>query len=98
MMHLNLDTDITNNPNSCKTIEQAILMAQDYLTHFVLSENFLEQIGVAFGNHFDSAKLEELQQQWASGQFEALPEIEVRPAAGHEQDLFIAGVYWTEYF
>lgn len=80
-MHFNLDTNITNNPNSSKTIDQAILLAQDYLTHFALSENFLEQIGVALGDHFDSAKLEELRQQWAYSQFEALPDVEIRPAA-----------------
>ena len=80
-MRFSLDTDRTNNSNSSTIIDQAILLAQDYLTRFALSENFLEQIGVAFGNRFDPAKLEKLRQQWASGQFEAIPEIEIRPAA-----------------
>lgn len=80
-MYFSLDTDITNNSNSSKTIDRAILLAQDYLTRFALSESFSEQIGVAFGNRFDSAKLEEFRQQWMSGQFEALPEIEIRPTA-----------------
>lgn len=78
---MRFSSDTTNDPTSSKIVNQAISLAQDYLTQFALSENFLEQIELAFGNGFDPAKLEELQQQWISGQFEALPEIEIHPAA-----------------
>lgn len=58
-------------------IDKALSLVQDYLTKFALNEDFLDQVELAFGNPSNLAKLEELRQQWASGQFEAPPEIEV---------------------
>jgi len=73
--------DTTNHSTHSVIPTEAILSVQDYLTQFSLSEKFIERIKIAFGDRFDLAKLEELRQQWAAGNFEALPEIEIRPAA-----------------
>jgi len=73
--------DTTNHSTHSVIPTEAILSVQDYLTQFSLSEKFIERIKIAFGDRFDLAKLEELRQQWVSGQFEALPPIEIRPSA-----------------
>jgi Ca2+-binding RTX toxin-like protein len=78
---MHFSSNITSDPTTSKSVDQAILLMQDYLTDFALNENFLKQVELAFGDRFNPTKLEEFRQQWASGQFEALPTIEVRPAA-----------------
>jgi len=73
--------DTTNHATHSILPTETILSVQDHLTQFSLSEKFIERIKIAFGDRFDPTKLEELRQQWAVGNFEALPEIELRPTA-----------------
>ncbi|MUG99172.1 hypothetical protein F7734_45530 [Scytonema sp. UIC 10036] len=65
--------------NSIKVddLEQAL----DTLQKFALVPDFIDNIALAFGNEIDLSILEYLRQQWASGYFEQLPKIEIRPAA-----------------
>jgi Ca2+-binding RTX toxin-like protein len=78
---MRFSSNITSDPASSKIVDQVILLTQDYLTDFALNENFSKQVELAFGDRFDPTKLEELRQQWVSGQFEVWPKIETRPAA-----------------
>jgi Ca2+-binding RTX toxin-like protein len=51
------------------------------LKGFAARDDFWEKMSVAFGDEFDQEKLESLRQQWASGNLEKEPSIEIRSAA-----------------
>jgi Calx-beta domain/FG-GAP-like repeat/RTX calcium-binding nonapeptide repeat (4 copies) len=54
---------------------------QNYLSEFAIDESLLTVVNSSFGSLFDAEKLENLRQQWATGNFEGLPAIDIRPAA-----------------
>lgn len=60
------------------TLDELVVQTQDYLTSFALDENFHPKITIAFGDLLDTEQAESLRQQWASGDFTLLPEIEIR--------------------
>jgi|GEM_PF-2493655 len=62
-------------------VESALETAKIYLKDFALSEDFQVKIQEVFGDRFDAVRLEELRQQWASGNFEDLTLFEVRSDA-----------------
>ena len=70
-----------NGSDNIAILDNALLLAQESLGQWARGEDFLAGVKFAFGDNFNPAKLEVLRQQWASGQFEALPTIEIRPAA-----------------
>ncbi|MBD1867253.1 hypothetical protein H6F95_08060 [Cyanobacteria bacterium FACHB-471] len=51
------------------------------LKEAAVAPDFISKMETAFGDRFDTAKLQDFQQQWASGNFENLPNLEIRPAA-----------------
>lgn len=64
-----------------EVVDQALPEVYELLKTFATREDFVEKVAIAFGNNFDPETLEILRQQWASGDFEDFPEIEVRSAA-----------------
>ncbi|OUC14551.1 MAG: hypothetical protein B0A82_11480 [Alkalinema sp. CACIAM 70d] len=61
-----------------EVVDQALPEVYALLKAFATREDFSDQVAVAFGNNFNPETLEALRQQWASGDFENFPEIEVR--------------------
>ncbi|MGB3533768.1 MAG: hypothetical protein WBA13_09645 [Microcoleaceae cyanobacterium] len=51
--------------------------AYGWLQEFANSEDFIFKSQQVFGNNFDTDKLETLQQQWVTGNFEALSRFKV---------------------
>jgi hypothetical protein len=78
MMEFNLDFVDSLN---AEPLADAVLNAQDSLTAFAVDAAFTANLTLAFGNLFNPEKAEGLRQQWAAGNFEALPVIEVRSSA-----------------
>jgi len=70
---------VSNASDSATTqlVNDALQSSYAYLTHFANSEDFLGKIQTAFGDSFDAAKLENLRQQWGSGNFDSIPNIEI---------------------
>ncbi len=66
------------NEDSQSVLEEAIVNAQSYLSKFAGSNVFLQKITDVFGSSFDADKLSYFRQSWLNGDFETLPEIEVR--------------------
>jgi Ca2+-binding RTX toxin-like protein len=62
-------------------LNEATLTVQNYLSEFAGDESSLTVVNSSFGDLFDAEKLENLGRQWATGNFEGLPEIDIRPAA-----------------
>ncbi|MCL1467055.1 calcium-binding protein [Argonema galeatum] len=62
-------------------VKDAVENAYSTLNSFAGSEDFLSKIKTAFGESFDATKLENLRQQWLSGNFASLPAIEIRTGA-----------------
>jgi Ca2+-binding RTX toxin-like protein len=62
-------------------LDEGTLTAQRFLRAIASDEDFLTKVTLAFGDSFDAEKLESLRQQWAAGEFEAFPPIEIRSSA-----------------
>ena len=62
-------------------LNEATLIAQNYLSELAINESLLAVVSSSFGNLFDAKKLENLRLQWADKKFEEIPTIEIRPAA-----------------
>ena len=77
--HQNINSSSNLFPTSI--LDTAVLKAQQLLTKFAVDEEFAAKTTLAFGEEFNTKKLEELRQQWLVGQFEAFPQIEVRSSA-----------------
>jgi von Willebrand factor type D domain/Bacterial Ig domain/FG-GAP repeat/Calx-beta domain/RTX calcium-binding nonapeptide repeat (4 copies) len=58
-----------------------ISAAQNSLSSFATSPDFLAQMQVAFGNSFDVEKAVKLASAWTQGDFSEFPEIEIRSEA-----------------
>src|SRR5919199_523158 len=63
------------------TWDEATSRTRRLLNAIATDEEFLTKATLAFGDGFDTEKLEGLRQQWAAGEFEAFPAIEIRSAA-----------------
>ena len=59
-------------------LESAIVISQQFLSQFAESDVFVEKVTSIFGNSFNSEKLNYFRQSWLNGDFESLPEIEIR--------------------
>ncbi|MCC3498852.1 MAG: FG-GAP repeat protein [Microcoleus sp. PH2017_15_JOR_U_A] len=59
----------------------AVGIAQNSLSSFATSPDFLAKMQVAFGNSFDVEKAVKLASAWAQGDFSEFPEIEIRSEA-----------------
>ena len=66
------------NEDSQSVLEEAIVNTQISLSKFAESNVFLQKITEIFGNSFDAQKLSYFSQSWLNGDFETLPEIEIR--------------------
>ena len=64
-----------------ETLEQALQEAHSFLEEFATSEDFSNKMTLAFGNSFNPEKVGLLAQDWVSGEFGALPKLEILPAA-----------------
>jgi Ca2+-binding RTX toxin-like protein len=56
---------------------QSLQTVQNQLAHFATQSNFDTIMATAFGTHLDRAKLNVLRQQWLSGNFSIIPNIQV---------------------
>lgn len=63
---------------SAELLDEVTLEAQSFLTAFANDEAFSTNITLAFGNLIGTEILEGLRQQWSLGNFDELPEIEIR--------------------
>jgi hypothetical protein len=79
-MPFNLNSDLLDS-STIKTLEDAFQNAYNSLTNFARRDDFIVKIQTAFGQAYDSAKVESLRHQWDSGDFSSLPNIEVRTGA-----------------
>lgn len=64
-----------------KTVKQAFQHAHSLLKTFATSNNFVDKLKLSFGNSFDLGVAERLTQDWAAGEFGALPKLEIRSAS-----------------
>jgi uncharacterized repeat protein (TIGR01451 family) len=58
-------------------VPASVVKAQDYLSNFAVSQDFYTKLTIAFGSPLNTEKVENLRQQWISGDFRSLPEIEI---------------------
>jgi uncharacterized repeat protein (TIGR01451 family) len=58
-------------------VPASVVKAQDYLSNFAISQDFYTKLTIAFGSPLNTEKVENLRQQWVSGDFRSLPEIEI---------------------
>jgi Ca2+-binding RTX toxin-like protein len=72
---------LLDSVNLEQVLRESVDNTYSLLTRFASDPEMLDKIAIAFGNRFDSEKLETLRQQWASGNFESFPKIEIRSAA-----------------
>jgi Ca2+-binding RTX toxin-like protein len=56
---------------------QYLQLVQRQLAHFAAQDNFKTAMATAFGNHFNQPQLNLLRQQWLSGNFSVVPDIQV---------------------
>ncbi|MBE9187540.1 FG-GAP repeat protein [Microcoleus sp. LEGE 07076] len=61
--------------------QTAVGIAQNSLSSFATSPDFLAKMQVAFGNSFDVEQAVKLASAWAQGDFSEFPEIEIRSEA-----------------
>ena len=59
-------------------LEESIVISQQFLSQFAESDVFLQKATSIFGSNFDTEKLSYFRQSWLNGDFESLPEIEIR--------------------
>lgn len=64
-----------------RALDTISAIAQNTLTSFATSADFLAKMQVAFGNSFDVEKAVKLASAWAQGDFSEFPEIEIRSEA-----------------
>ncbi len=68
------------NESARNTLNQGIEFAYGYLKDLALNQaDFTSTITEAFGNIYDSDKLENLRQNWAVGIFSNIPQIQILP-------------------
>lgn len=61
-------------------LDEAIVLAKQWLTSLALEADFLDKIKLAFETEFDVERLEILQQYWVTENFKDFPTIEIRSA------------------
>lgn len=61
-------------------VQTAVTLAQQQLQLWASDATNIDRLAIAFGNSADLAQLTQLADQWAVGNFEALPEIALLPA------------------
>ncbi len=69
----------TTTPTLQPQLSFAVTALQAQLTQFAQQDNFLNIMRGAFGTAFSDEAALALQQQWANGDFSAMPDIQVRP-------------------
>ena len=62
------------NPLQLFPVEQALLLAQDYLYNFVTKPDFIDKLSMVFGKE---ANFDFLKTEWQAGDFSVFPEIEI---------------------
>jgi len=63
------------------TLSMTSAIAQNSLSSFATTPDFLAKMQEAFGNSFDVEKAVKLASAWAQGDFSEFPEIEIRSEA-----------------
>ena len=66
------------NPLQLFPVEQALLLAQDYLYNFVTQPDFIDKLSMVFGKE---ANFDFLKTEWQAGDFSVFPGIEIINAA-----------------
>ena len=66
------------NPIQLFPVEQALVLAQDYLYNFVTKPDFIDKLSMVFGKE---ANFDFLKTEWQAGDFSVFPEIEIINAA-----------------
>jgi uncharacterized repeat protein (TIGR01451 family) len=61
-----------------QVLAQSAGFVKDLLTALATSEGFTTTISLAFGDHFNTEQSENLRQAFAAGNFDGLPEVEIR--------------------
>ena len=69
------------NPSSQLTLDEAILSTQEWLRKIETNNDLFSIANVAFGDNFDTDKLELLRKQWKQQEFSDFPRIEIRSSA-----------------
>ncbi len=72
---------VTPTFDSHPQLSPAVTALQQALTQFAGQDNFLNVMRGAFGDGFSDEAALALQQQWANGDFSAMPSIQVRPGS-----------------
>ena len=60
-----------------QTLETSLLEVKAYLKQFSTTPEFIEKMQLSFGEGFDVGVAENLAQSWASGNFDAMPRIQI---------------------
>jgi Ca2+-binding RTX toxin-like protein len=78
---LGVDELIAEDAKLLGTLDLVTQLAYHTLTLRAVDKHFIEVITESFGDRFDAEAVENLQQQWANGDFSELPPVEILPAA-----------------
>jgi hypothetical protein len=60
-----------------QTLEESLQAVREHLTQFATTPDLLEKMQLSFGESFDTELAQNLAKDWASGDFSAMPEIEI---------------------
>jgi tetratricopeptide (TPR) repeat protein len=99
---------LTSDSLTGNSILDSILQdAETTLSDFAKSETFLQTITTAFGNSYNATQLDTIRQQWASGNFSNLPQIEILTGeqlqganaayAGETNTIYFASDFLSQY-
>ncbi|MHC5737927.1 hypothetical protein [Nostoc sp.] len=73
-----VQSSLTLDPTQLFPVEQALVLAQDYLQNFARKADFRDRLSIVFG---EGANFDLLGTEWLSGDFSIFPEIEIIHAA-----------------
>lgn len=67
-------SSLTLDPTQLFSVEQALVLAQDYLQNFARKPDFIDRLAIVFG---EGANIDSFGTEWLSGDFSIFPEIEI---------------------
>ncbi len=73
-----VQSSLVLDPTQLFPVEQALVLAQDYLQNFARKPDFRDKLSIVFG---EGANFDLLETEWLSGDFSIFPEIEIIHAA-----------------
>ena len=69
-----VESSLTLDPTQLFSVEQALVLAQDYLQNFARKPDFIDKLSMVFGKE---ANFDFLKTEWQAGDFSVFPEIEI---------------------